>query len=284
MTEVIQYATPLALAALGEIINQKAGQMNIGLEGMMLASAFFAMLATLATGLPLLGLLAGVCAALILALVSSWFTVQLSADQVVVGTALNLLCLGLTNTLFRARFGQIGQLLSLPKLASVAGFDLVMLFAILSIGMIWFLINRTAWGLATRAAGEYPKAAEAAGFSVKKLRITACLVAGAYAGLAGAYLTLGVTGSFAENMTAGRGFMAIAMVTFGRWNSLWVVAACLLVGYCESLQYTLQLRSSEIPFQLFTALPYLVALVVLLSVGPASAGPRALGVPYRTEK
>jgi len=284
MNEILQYATPLALAALGEIINQRGGLINIGLEGMMLAAAFFAMLATVATGMPFIGLGAGILVAVLFALVSGWFTIKLGADQVVVGTAINLLSLGLTNTLFRAKFGQSGQLLSLPKLPSAGSFDFVMAITLAAVALLWVIIRRTSWGLVVRAAGEYPKAVEASGFSVAKIRFGTTALAGAFAGLGGAYLSLGVTGSFAENMTAGRGFMAIAMVTFGRWNPLGVLAACLLVGYCASRHVTLQLRASTIPFQLFAAMPYLVALAVLIVVGKGASAPRALGVPYRTEK
>jgi simple sugar transport system permease protein len=283
---LLQYTCPLALASLGETVGQKAGLINIGLEGQMLTAAYFALLAAKDTGSPWLGLLAGVAAAVILGLAAGWFTVRRGIDQVVVGTAVNLGALGLTSTLFRSRFGQSGQLLSIPGIPSIAGrdgLDAVTILMLLSVGLVTWLLFRTGWGLAARSVGEYPKAAEAAGFSVARLRAQAVVISSVFAGLAGAYLTLGVNRSFAEGMTSGRGFVAIAMVTFGRWKPIWVLGASLLVGYAESLQFTLQLQRSDIPYQFFKALPYVIALGVLILVGKGTQAPRSLGTPYRRE-
>jgi general nucleoside transport system permease protein len=202
----------------------------------------------------------------------------------VVGTAINLLAMGLTATLFRAQFGQSGQLVSVPKLPSWHGIDGAMALLLLAIPFVWFLLSRTAWGLAVRAAGEYPKAAEAAGFSVHRLRFSALLVGGILGGLGGAYLSVGIAGSFAENMTAGRGFVAIAMVTFGRWRPAWVFAAALLIGMAESMQYRFQTLGWKVPFQLMIALPYILALLVLVIVGKGTVAPKALGQSYRRER
>lgn len=285
MIDVVQlliFSTPVALAALGETVYERTGQINIGLEGMMVAGAYGAMAVTLATGNPGLGLMAGVGAGLLLMLLQGFFTLQLAQDQVVTGTAINLLALGLTGTLFRAQFGQSGQLLSLPALPKVVGgLDIVVMLTLALVPLTALLIRRTGWGLAARAAGEYPVAAEASGFSVLRLRLGASMVAGACAGLAGAYLALGVANSFAEGMTAGRGFVAIAMVTFGRWRPAWVFAACLLVGYADSLQFTFQVKGTALPHQFFIALPYLLALLVLVVVGRGGKAPAALGIPFR---
>ncbi|MEZ0324309.1 MAG: ABC transporter permease [Fimbriimonas sp.] len=281
---IIRYTAPVALAAIGETVNQKSGVINIGLEGMMLVAAFFAMLVGLSTGNPWLGLLAGTGSGLLLAAISSWFTLSLSADQVVVGTALNLFALGITGTLYRAKFGQSGALLDVKTIPQWNGIDPVMVFLILAALAAWFLLFRTGWGLALRAAGEYPKAAEASGYSVKKLRLGAGLFGGAFAGLAGAYLSVGISGSFAENMTAGRGFIAIAMVTFGRWKPQLVLLAALLIGFVESLQYRFQSLGWNVPFQLLLALPYIVALLVLVLVGKGTLAPAALAQAYQREK
>lgn len=280
---LLQFATPLILAALGETLGQKAGLINIGLEGIMLASAFFGAWASLATGSPWIGLLAGTLAGLALALFQAWFTISLAADQVVVGTALNLLALGLTGTIFRTKFGQTGQLFSVPAVPKWHGVDLVMVFAVVCAFMATWTLWRTGWGLAARAAGEFPKAAEGAGFSVLSLRYQAAATAGLLGALGGAYLALGVVGSFAENMTGGRGFIAIAMVTFGRWKPAYVFLACLLIGYLDSLQFVLQAKGSAVPFQLLIALPYIVALVVLVAVGKGTVAPAALAQPYVRE-
>ena len=281
---ILRYTAPVALAAIGETVNQKSGVINIGIEGMMLTGAFFAMLVSLKTGSPWLGLSAGIGCGICLALISSWFTLYRQADQVVVGSAINLLALGLTGTLYRAQFGQSGQLLNVPTIPQWNGLDAVMVFLLLATLGAWMLLFRTGWGLAVRAAGEYPKAAEASGFSVRKLRLEAGLLAGAFAGLAGAYLSVGIAGSFAENMTAGRGFIAIAMVTFGRWKPQFVVIAALLIGFVESLQFKLQTYGWQVPFQLLLALPYIVALLVLVLVGKGTLAPAALGQAYAKER
>lgn len=281
---LLKFATPLALAALGETVTQRAGVLNIGLEGVMLSSAYAGIVVAHSTGSVWLGLAAGLVAGLILTLISAFFCVKLAVDQVVTGTAVTLLALGLTGTLYRAQFGQSGQLISLKSsLPSIAGFDPVTVAAALSVGAVWLLLFKTRWGLAARAAGEYPKAAEAAGFRVPRLRLQAMLVGGLFGALAGAYLSVGVAGSFAEGMTSGKGFVAIAMVTFGRWRPLPVFAACILIGYLESLQFALQGQGLAIPTQALTALPYVAAILVLVLAGRGTAAPASLAVPYRRE-
>jgi simple sugar transport system permease protein len=281
---LLQFSTPLILAALGETVGQKSGQINIGLEGTMLNAAFFGVLGCIATGSPWLGLLFGAAAGLGTTMLISWFTITLGADQVVVGAAANLLALGLSGSLFEARFGHSGKLFHVDEIPKWHGLDAVIVFALLAVVLVTWLLWHTGWGLAVRAAGEHPQAAEASGFSVAKLRYQASLVAGLLGGLGGAYLSLGVVGSFAENMTGGRGFIAIAMVTFGRWKPVWVLFACMLIGYLDSLQYVLQARGSSVPFQLLIALPYVAALLVLIVVGKGTLAPASLGKAYVREK
>lgn len=278
---LLVYATPVALAALGETVNQKSGSLNIGIEGTMLAGAYFGMLASLTTGSPWAGLAVGVGVGVGASLLQALFTIRLLVDQVVVGTAVNLLALGLTSTLFRARFGESGRLLVVPELPKFYGIDAVTLLLVALVPAVTWLVWKTKWGLALRAAGEYPAAAEASGASVSSLRIAGLVIGGALAGLAGAYLVVGIAGSFATNMTAGRGFVAIAMVTFGRWKPVWVFAASLLVGYADSLQYVFQSKGWQVPHQLLIALPYVLALLVLVAAGRGAAAPAALGRPYR---
>ena len=274
---ILIFATPVAFAALGETVGQKSGVIYIGIEGSMLTSAYFAMVVSQQTHSAYLGLAAGAAAGLMLTLLFSWFAISLVADQVVVGTAINLLALGLTSTLFRARYGSSGQLISVPTLPSWHQWDLPIVAMILLAPLLWFLIQNTQWGLAVRACGEYPPAVGASGQSVQRLRYQSMIIAGLMAGIAGSYLSVGISGSFAENMTQGRGFVAIAMVTFGRWNPIWVLVASLLIGYADSLQFTLQARGWNVPFQLFLALPYLLALLVLVAVGNGGRTPNALG-------
>ena len=266
------------MAALGESVHQKAGLLNIGLEGQMIVAAFVGLMTTQLTKSPDLGMVAGISSAMILGLLQAWLTIWLGADQVVVGTAINLFGLGVTGTLYRIRFGQSGELLSVPHVArGIWGLDIYVVFWIFASGALAWILFRLNWGLIIRALGEFPNAVRAAGFSPRGLRIQATMVGGFFAGLGGAYLSLGLTGSFTENMTDGRGFIALAMVTFGRWNPIWVMGASLLVGYLDSLQFELQARSIGFPPQIFIALPYVIALIVLIFASKGSVAPDTLG-------
>ncbi len=273
----------MAIAAAGETVVQTAGVINIGLEGSMLSAAYFGMLGSFATGNPWIGLAFAIAAGLISSLAFGIFSVSLAVDQVVVGTAVNLLALGLTGTLYRSKFGESGTLLSVSKLPIWHGIDPLLAILFLSVPAIWFLLFKTGWGLAARGTGQYPKAVEGAGFSVNRVRLQALALGGIYAGLGGGYLSLVTTGSFAENMTAGRGFVAIAMVTFGRWKPIWVFAASLLIGFAGSLEFWFQSLGSKLPYQLFVAAPYVIALLVLVIAGRGGSAPRALGQAYRME-
>lgn len=283
LLKILQYATPVALAAMGETVGQRAGIINVGLEGTMLAGAFTGVYATLTTGNPWIGLLAGVATGVVASLILAWFCVRHHADQVVVGTALNLGLLGLTGTLYRLQTGTSNALLDAPKLPNAGGFDAVMGFTLVAALAGFWVLTKTSWGLVVRAAGEYPDAVEAGGFRLGRIRTGALAINGLMAGLAGAYLSLGIVGTFTDNMTAGRGFVAIALVTFGRWNPVGVLGAALLIGYLESLQYRLQAEGSAIPYQLLLALPYVLSLAVLVILGKGAPAPRALGRPYRRE-
>jgi len=283
LVNLLMYSAPIALAAMGEVVAQRSGVINISLEGGMLVAALTGMMVCLATGSPWIGMGAALVAALVFTLVFGVFTVFLASDQVVVGTAMNLLALGLTGTIFRSKIASAGKLESVARVGAFHGVDPIMVFMVLSVPLLWFLLSRTGWGLAVRSCGEYPKATEASGFSVRRLRMQALSLGGLYAGLAGAYLVLVINGTFSENMTAGRGFVAIAMVTFGRWKPQWAFLSALLIGYLTGLQFNFQASGSKVPFQLMIALPYVVALVVLIIVGRGSAAPGALAQPYRKE-
>lgn len=277
---ILLYATPVALAALGEVLSQRAGMLNIGLEGLMLTGAFAGAMVTNATHNPWLGLAAGVAATVLAGVFQAVFTVWLALDQVVIGTALNLTALGITSTWFRTAFGRSGTLMSLPALPHFGRIDPVVgLLLVLLVIAVW--IPRTSWGLRVRASGENPEALEVAGFSVLRLRFQVVLLASALAGLGGAHLAIGIGQSFAENMVSGRGYMAIAMVTFGRWHPVKVVLACLLVAFAEALQFFAQTAGLALRPQVFLAMPYVLALAVLVIVGRGQHSPAALGVPYR---
>lgn len=278
---VLQYATPVGLAAIGEIVGQRSGVMQIGLEGIMLTSAFTAAAVTVSSGNPTIGILAGIWCGIILSLLSALFCVLWAIDQVVVGTAFNLLALGLTGSLYRLQFAQAGGMPSFERVAYGGKLDWVMLTCILLAPAVYWVLQKTSWGLLIRGVGENPQAVEALGYKAQRLRLQTSVISGALAGLAGAYLSVGIVGTFAENMTVGKGFLAIALVTFGRWNPIGVLLAALFIGYAEGLQFTLQAKGVGIPYPLLLALPYVLSLAVLTMAGKGAAGPAALGLPYK---
>ena len=284
---VLPYAAPIAFAAIGETVGQLSGVINIGIEGMMQAGAYGAYLGAAdshnAFGI-LSGFAIGGIAGTALAIFSAVFTLYLAIDQVVVGTAINLLALGVTATLFRIRTQNSTNLVSLTSLHHRFGFDIATELLIALVIVLTFALYKTGWGLALRSSGEYPKATESAGFSVLKLRLSALIIGGLMAGLAGAYLVVGTTGSYATNMTTGRGFVAIALVTFGRWKPVWVFASALLIGFLEILNFEFQAIHVHVPHELLLALPYIISLAILVIAGKSAPAPESLGVPFRRQK
>lgn len=291
----VRTATPLALAALGESVTERAGVINIGLEGAIMAGAFGALVgAGLAPGLggAALGFAAGALAGLLAAALFAAFAVGLRADQIITGTAVTLAALGLTGTLYRTLYGETGAALTLPTTppAPIPGLSALPLLGRALFAqppatyLLYLLVPALAWwsarthaGLALRAVGEQPDAAVAAGIRPRRVQLAATLFGGAMGGLAGATLVLAQAGTFAEGMSAGRGFIAIAIVVLGRWHPVGVAAAALLFGAASALQYLFQAMGWQLPYQLFLALPYLLTLVVLASVSGRAAAPAALG-------
>jgi len=282
----VRTATPLAYAALGESVSERAGVINIGLEGSIIAGALSATIAAGAIGVAG-GFAAGAAAGLLVAALFALFAVGLRADQIITGTAITLFALGLTGTVYRTVYGSGGVALTTPTAATHA---IPVLSTLPVIGRAFFAqpwvtyalyliapllawwMQRTHAGLALRAVGEYPQAAIAAGISPRRTQLYAVLFAGAMAGLAGATLVLAQAGTFAEGMSAGRGFIAIAIVVLGRWRPLGVAAAALLFGAATSLQTLFQSMGwTGIPYQLFLAVPYVLTLVVLAVTGKRSA-------------
>ncbi|MBC7529840.1 MAG: ABC transporter permease [Chthonomonadaceae bacterium] len=285
LISILMVATPLLLAALGEAIVQKSGIVNVGLEGMMLTGAFAATLGALSTpghpGNAVLGLLYALLAGGAMAALFAFFVVKLEANQVVVGVVVNLLALGLTGTIYRAKFGQGGGFISTQILPHLLGkLNGLTLFAFFATPLIWFWVNRTRGGLELRSCGEQPLSAEASGISVLKTRTGAILFGGMMAGLAGAYLSIGSTGTFSENMSSGRGFIALAIVTSGRWSAVGCLIAALVFGGAEALQFQGQALGIHLPYQVFNALPYVVTLLVLAFGGKSAQAPASLGRPY----
>jgi ABC-type uncharacterized transport system permease subunit len=291
----VRLGVPLGLAAMGETVTERSGVINIGLEGSLIAGALGGALGSLAFGSAGIGVAWGGVAGLLAALVFAVFAVGLNTDQIITGTAVTLGGLGFTGAIYQARFGATGTALSLPTLAPlpiplladipVVGRALfaqapTAYFAYLVAPLLWWFLFRTEWGLELRAVGEEPDAAQAAGVRVRWTRFQATLFGGAMAGVAGAHLALAHAGTFAENMSAGRGFIAIAVVVLGRWNPPLVLVAALFFGAASALQFSLQALGLDLPYQLFLAFPYLLTLAALAGwVGRARA-PAALALPW----
>jgi ABC-type uncharacterized transport system permease subunit len=287
----VRVGTPLGLAAIGEAVAEKSGVINLGIEGAMLAGAFGAA-AGAAEGGVVVGVAAGVLAGLIVAALFAAVAVGARVDQIITGTAVTLGATGLSGVLAQRVWGIGGVGLSLPTLQTVrlpvlGNLPIVgpMLFrqsvltyiGYLAIPIASWLLFGTRFGLELRACGESPSAAAAAGIRVARTRTIATLIGGACAGLAGVSLVLAQVGTFTERMTGGRGFIAIAIVALGRWHPWGVAAAALLFGGAAALQYMFQADGSRVPYQLFVALPYLLALVVLAVAVGRRRGPAALG-------
>ncbi len=285
-------ATPILLAALGELLVERTGVLNIGVEGMMLTGAFVAAVAAEASGSSGVGALAGATAGVLVGLVFAWSALVLGTDQIIVGAAINLLALGGTGAAYRAMYGTTGAALVLPTMPGVPVPGLSLLpglgpvfasqnglvyLALLLVPTLAFLFRRTGLGLRLRAMGDHPQAAASLGYRVRSYKIGALLCAGALSGLAGATLTLAATNTFVEGVTAGRGFVALAVVVFGRWSPWGVLAGALLFGLVNALQFQLQAADFAVPHQLALMLPYLVTLAVLVSFPGRGVAPRALG-------
>ncbi|MEI7985148.1 MAG: ABC transporter permease [Armatimonadota bacterium] len=279
--QILRYAVPTAFGAIGESVVQRAGIINVGLEGLMLGSAFSATIVSSSTGNPWLGILAGMVSGILTALFFGILVIKFSLDQIVVGTAINLLSLGICGTLFEKQ-GATGKLMNLPPLPKFFGsLDVVIVLLVLGAVGIGFTLYRSDFGLKLRAVGEYPEAVVAAGFNPAKLRYQALSIGGFLGGIGGAYLALGISQSFTTEMVAGRGFIAIALVTFARWRPIGILFSAMMLGLFEVLQFELQLNGSQIPRSLLLALPYVATLIILVFVGRGTRAPQSLGVPFK---
>jgi ABC-type uncharacterized transport system permease subunit len=298
IASTIRLATPLVLAALGGLFSERSGVINIALEGKMLAGAFTAAAVTyaadqklhLGNASPWVGLLGGIVAGLFIAVIYAVACIKFKADQVVSGAAINILMLGIPGFLSGAFFLSSGSTPQLPKDHLLPQSPVVIAIAVLVIvALTWYVLYNTPFGLRLRAVGEKPEAADAAGVSVSRMRYSGVLIAGILAGLGGAYLSIGQSSLFTRNMTAGRGFIALAALIFGKWRPVQTMLACLLFGFTEAVSIQMQgavkLPSGEdIPVQFIQMVPYVLTIVVLAGFIGSSRPPRALGIPYQKEK
>ena len=293
----LRAATPLTFAALGGIVSERSGVVNIGLEGMLLMGAFFGFLGADKLGSWWWGILCGIVAGAALASVHAFIAIHLRADQIVSGFAVNFLALGITGYFFIEVYtdqGTPGDVSSIPPISipwirdlgfvgpAIGDMHVLIWVALAFVVLSHLLLFHTPIGLRLRSVGEHPKAADTVGISVYAIRYGAVILSGALAGLGGVYLSNGITHSFNENMSAGRGFIALAAVIFGRWRPFGALVACLLFGFTEALALRLPGAYGEDAAwtTLFRALPYVVTLIVVAGVVGRSIPPAAVGRPY----
>jgi ABC-type uncharacterized transport system permease subunit len=280
IASTIRLSTPLILAALGGLYSERGGVINIALEGMMLAGAFTAAVVTVFTHSPWAGLLAAVIAGLAVASLHAVVTINYRADQVVSGAAINILFLGVPALLSGALFESTGATPQLPRDQTLPNTLVYLAFILVAVSA--YVIYRTRFGLRLRAVGENPEAAMAAGVSVTRMRYAGVLISGALAALGGAYLSIGQSSLFTRNMTAGRGFIALAALIFGKWDPVGALLACLFFGFAEAVAIRMQ-GTVDIPNQFIQMIPYVLTMVVLAGWIGRATPPKALGTPYVKE-
>lgn len=292
----VRMSIPIMLVALGGMLSERAGVLNIGLEGMMLAGCFFGFIAAYYTGNLWLGVLAAALVGGFIGLILAVFAIWIHSNQVIVGIAINLLMLGVTSFVFRLAFSsgasspridsfpklEVDWLTQIPILGPVLFFhDALTYISILVVGACWLLFYRSTFGTAIIATGEHPEAAETLGIKVRKVRLLSVCASGALAGVGGAFLSLSATGLFMDNMTAGRGYIALAILILGRRHPIGILAASLLFGASEALQLRAQLIPIGIPLQFLLMLPYVLTIVALAGFSRMNTAPASLGEPYK---
>ncbi len=288
-------ATPILFAALGEAVAESAGILNVGIEGMMVVGAVTGFLFSFSTGGQWIGFVAAFLAGGAAGLVFGYVTVERGADHVVTGIVLNIFCFGLASLAFKGLFTRASEV---PEIKVMPAWRISWLSQIdffgralfsqtpavyIAFGLVpvfWFLLFRTQWGLRVRSTGENPAAAESAGINVWNIRLGACAVGGAMAGAAGATLAIAQLGLYLDNMTAGRGFIALALVVFGGWNPWRIAGAALLFGGAEALQLRIQALGVAIPHAVLLAVPYVLTIVVIAVFAGKASYPADMNTPY----
>ena len=287
--------TSTLLPALGEVFSERAGVINLGLEGIMLLGAFVSVVVTAVIGNPYVGLLSAMGVGLLIGLVTIVTVVILKIDQVVNGVGIWILGLGLSTFLFTGFASSFGfptvktfEAIHVPFLSDIPFLGQVLFqlnflvyVALVLVAVFWFVLFKTNFGLQVRAVGENPRAADSVGINVNLLRSVCILISTAMAGLGGAYLTLAYVGLYTHNMVVGRGFITLAIVIFGRWNPFRALIGALIFGSVEALQINVQALGLGIPYQLLSMLPYVLTIIVLILIGRKADFPKALGEPYK---
>ncbi len=296
LASTLRNATPLIFAALGGMFSERSGVVNIGLEGLMLISAFAGAVGAFYSGNALVGLATALGAGLLFALIHAVMCITFEADQIISGTAINLLALGGTGFLMVVFFGSGGttprvasfELVRIPGLADIpvigpALFEQSLLVYLMYflVPLTFFVVFRTPFGLRLRASGEVPEAVDTAGVSVTRMRYYGVALSGMLAALGGVYLSMSLLSAFTEGMTNGRGFIALAALIFGRWNPIGAAVAALLFGLAQAV--TFRVAQDVIPLEFVQMFPYILTIVVLAGFGGRAIAPSALGKPYRKE-
>lgn len=292
-------SVPMIFGSMGGLLCERSGIVNIAIEGQLLLGAFTAVLVGSLTKSPWAGLIAAMVGGMLVSTLLAIFAIKYLVDQVIVGVVVNVLVSGLTGFFFtRVLEPHASVLNSAPKLPVVAlpGLSeipvlgpvlfkqsVLVYIMYLIVATIWFALNKTRWGLRTRAVGEHPKAADTLGVNVNRLRATNVLLAGAVAGMGGAFFTLVSVSSFNSDMTAGQGYIALAALIFGRWTPLGALSASLLFGFSLNLQFVLSILGTSVPTELLAMLPYLVTIFAVAGLVGRSRGPAAVGIPYVKE-
>jgi len=275
-------ATPLILAALGGCFSERAGVTNIALEGIMAFGALAAVIGSYVTGNAWLGFLIAAMIGGLLAYIHAMLSVDMKADQVISGTALNMLAAGGTIYVCRVLFGSM-ESDTVKRLPIWGAYEPTVYIAFFMVLLSWLILYKTPFGLRLRTVGEHPAAADTVGVDVYKMRYVAVIISGILAGLAGAHMSIGVSDAFSKGMIAGRGFIALAAMIAGGWHPIGACIAALLFGFFQKLSLTLNgvaFLGVAIPSQFMNVLPYIITIVVLAVAGTNSVGPRANGIPY----
>ncbi|WP_416897109.1 MAG: ABC transporter permease [Minwuia sp.] len=295
LASTVRLAMPILLAALGELVSERAGVLNLSLEGIMLSAAFAAVVAAHATGSPVIGLVAALATGALCGLFQAWLSVTVQADQIVTGLGFNILAFGLTTLFNRELFG-LRSALEVPGIEKVAVPLLVdipligpalfnqtwlVYLGLLSVPAMYWMLRNTSFGLAVEAAGTDPLAGDKTGVSIVATRYRAVVIAGAFAGAGGAFISIGDIHTFTEGMTNGIGFIALAAVIFGNWRVWWVLGASLVFGFATAMQFQLPAMGVDAPVALLVMLPYVLALLAVAGVVGRQSAPPALTLPFR---
>lgn len=276
----IRQAAPILITAIGGMFSEVAGVVNIGLEGMMLMGAFSAAVVSYYTGNPYIGILGGMIAGGLMALIHAVLSIKYKGNQTVSGVAINLFASGFTVFMLRVLFNQSGNTPTVPKVGSIGSISIIVLLIYAVAFWSHYFLYKTKTGLRMRAVGEHPLAADTVGISVAQVRYFSVVMSGVLAGLGGAYLSIGALSQFTKEMSAGRGFIALAALVFGKWKPKGVLAASLLFGFADAGQTLIQQYVDFIPPQFIQMIPYILTLLALAGVVGKAVAPSASGKPY----